>query len=98
MSALSAGMGGRLWRAEAQHRRAEGVVECRAVERDRNKQSSGKFIQHINLHFAIRENGAHFQRSAHVEWTPILREPVNSSNTWNGEYWDDLSEEVFQGV
>ena len=27
-----------------------------------------------------------------------LRQPVDPSNTWNGEYWDDLSEKVFQGV
>jgi len=33
-----------------------------------------------------------------VEWTPNLRRPVNPSNTLNGEYWDDISEKVFQGV
>ncbi len=33
-----------------------------------------------------------------LEWTPKMREPVNPSNTWNGEYWDDFSEKVFQGV
>jgi hypothetical protein len=33
-----------------------------------------------------------------MEWTPNLSRPVNPSNTWNGEYWDDISEKVFQGV
>jgi hypothetical protein len=33
-----------------------------------------------------------------LEWTPKMRQPVNSSNPWNGEYWDDVSEKVFQGV
>jgi 7,8-dihydropterin-6-yl-methyl-4-(beta-D-ribofuranosyl)aminobenzene 5'-phosphate synthase len=37
-------------------------------------------------------------RTNKVEWTPKMRQPVNSSNLWNGEYWDDVSEEVFQGV
>ena len=47
------------WQAvarEAQHRREEGAVECRAGERDR-KQQSAESLSASDLHFAIRENG-----------------------------------------
>jgi hypothetical protein len=46
----------------------------------------------------FRGNLYHLNAEEELEWTPKMRQPVNSSNPWNGEYWDDVSEKVFQGV